>query len=99
MYIFLLLQLEPQKYSIYREEAVDAISMAMDRSLTDERVRTSCCRALLILGRCTLVSSIVQIQTGSEILKEVGCNYSYFTEDADEGAAQDKSILLVRILA
>lgn len=43
------LLVEPQKYSIYREEAVDAIVVALEGSLTDENVREKCCRALLIL--------------------------------------------------
>lgn len=45
-----MLQVEPRKYSIYREVAVDAITVALDQSLTDEKVRINCCRALLILG-------------------------------------------------
>ncbi|RVX12955.1 putative E3 ubiquitin-protein ligase LIN-1 [Vitis vinifera] len=43
------LLVEPRKYSIYREEAVDAIVVALEGSLTDENVREKCCRALLIL--------------------------------------------------
>ncbi|KAK6925708.1 U-box domain [Dillenia turbinata] len=42
--------LENRKYSIYREEAVDAISVALEESLTDTSVKDRCCRALLILG-------------------------------------------------
>ncbi|GMP91982.1 hypothetical protein CsSME_00042416 [Camellia sinensis var. sinensis] len=44
------LLVEPRKYSIYREEAVDAITVALDGSLYNEKIRAKCCRALLILG-------------------------------------------------
>lgn len=35
---------------MYMEEAVDAIIKALDDSLTNERIRESCCRAILTLG-------------------------------------------------
>ncbi|KAK9156620.1 hypothetical protein Scep_003194 [Stephania cephalantha] len=41
---------EPRKYSIYREEAVDSITVALECSLNDEKIREQCCGALLILG-------------------------------------------------
>ncbi|CAI0440622.1 unnamed protein product [Linum tenue] len=41
----------PQNYySIYREEAVDAIAVALEGSLIDDKVRESTCKALLMLG-------------------------------------------------
>ncbi|XP_048324017.2 putative E3 ubiquitin-protein ligase LIN-1 [Ziziphus jujuba] len=48
--LYLDLLVEPRKYSKYREEAVDAITEALDGSLADEKVRENCCRALFILG-------------------------------------------------
>lgn len=36
---------------MHREEAVDAITEALDFSLTDANVRENCCKALLILRR------------------------------------------------
>ncbi|KAL5766788.1 hypothetical protein ACOSP7_017405 [Xanthoceras sorbifolium] len=70
----LLLQLdfavEPKQYSIYREAAVDAITMALDESLTNEKVREQCCRALLTLGgRFSLSGELI---TESWILKQAG---------------------------
>ncbi|KAI7746232.1 hypothetical protein M8C21_017697 [Ambrosia artemisiifolia] len=44
------LMVDPQKYSIYREEAVDTITSTLDTSLFDEKMRETCCRALLIMG-------------------------------------------------
>ncbi|KAK1304190.1 hypothetical protein QJS10_CPB11g02191 [Acorus calamus] len=41
---------ERQRHSIYREEAVDAIAVALELSLTDEKVLVTSCRALLMLG-------------------------------------------------
>lgn len=67
-----MLQVEPRKYSIYREAAVDAITMALDGSLTDDSVQEKCFRALLILGgRLSLSGELV---TESWILKQAGFN-------------------------
>ncbi|KAE8735498.1 peroxidase 59-like [Hibiscus syriacus] len=44
------LLVDPKKYGLYRHQAVDAITEALDSSLIDEEVREKCCRALLILG-------------------------------------------------
>lgn len=44
------LQVETQKYSIYKEEAIDAITVALEDSVVDEKVREKCSRALLVLG-------------------------------------------------
>ncbi|KAK1327158.1 hypothetical protein QJS10_CPA01g00224 [Acorus calamus] len=41
---------ERRRHSIYREEAVDAIAVALEFSLTDEKVLVTSCRALLMLG-------------------------------------------------
>ncbi|XP_044507006.1 putative E3 ubiquitin-protein ligase LIN isoform X2 [Mangifera indica] len=66
------LLVEPRKYSIYREAAVDAITMALDGSLTDDSVQEKCFRALLILGgRLSLSGELV---TESWILKQAGFN-------------------------
>ncbi|KAB2607461.1 E3 ubiquitin-protein ligase LIN-1 [Pyrus ussuriensis x Pyrus communis] len=56
---------------LHREEAVDAITEALDCSLTDENVQKNCCTALLILGRffsCSRKSS------QSWILKQEDCS-------------------------
>lgn len=67
-----MLQVEPRKYSIYREAAVDAITAALDESVKDESVQEKCCRALLILGgRLSLSGELV---TESWILKQAGFN-------------------------
>ncbi|KAM7528857.1 hypothetical protein LguiB_032267 [Lonicera macranthoides] len=61
---------EPNKHSIYREEAVDALTVAMDISLSDEKVREKCCRAVLILGG--RFSSSGKLMTEDWILKQAG---------------------------
>ncbi|KAM2691327.1 hypothetical protein EV2_005741 [Malus domestica] len=56
---------------LHREEAVDAITEALECSLTDENVQKNCCTALLILGRffsCSGKSS------QSWILKQEDCS-------------------------
>ncbi|KAI4334674.1 hypothetical protein L6164_013391 [Bauhinia variegata] len=63
---------ELEKYSIYREQAVNAIAMALDASLHDEKVQEKCCRALSILGG--LFCSTGKILTMSSILKQAGYN-------------------------
>ncbi|KAK3042266.1 hypothetical protein RJ639_001861 [Escallonia herrerae] len=69
--VLLLTELvEPKKNSIYREEAVDAVMLALDSSLADEKVRENCCRALLILGARFSFSG--KIMTEDWILKQAG---------------------------
>ncbi|OMP03435.1 hypothetical protein COLO4_10424 [Corchorus olitorius] len=64
------LLVEPQKYSLYRQEAVDVITAALNTSLIDEEVREKCCRALLILGgRFSLTGKLL---TEGWILKLAG---------------------------
>ncbi|KAK6937053.1 U-box domain [Dillenia turbinata] len=62
--------LENLKYSIYREEAVDAIAVALEESLTDTSVRDTCCRALLILGGYFSYSG--EVSTERWMLKQAG---------------------------
>lgn len=64
------LQVEPQKYSVYREEAVDAITMALESSFCNETVREQCNRVLLVLGGN--FSSAGKIMTEDWILKQAG---------------------------
>ncbi|RZC00454.1 putative E3 ubiquitin-protein ligase LIN-1 [Glycine soja] len=66
------LLVEPQKFGIYREVAVNAIAEALDASLNDEKGREKCCRALLIL--CSHFSSTGKIPTMTSILKQAGYN-------------------------
>ncbi|KAH1156792.1 hypothetical protein GYH30_051543 [Glycine max] len=66
------LLVEPQKFSIYREVAVNAIAEALDASLNDEKGREKCCRALVIL--CSHFSSTGKIPTKTSILKQAGYN-------------------------
>ncbi|XP_076895265.1 putative E3 ubiquitin-protein ligase LIN [Bidens hawaiensis] len=61
---------DQQKYSIYREEAVDAITSALDTSLYDEKVRETCCRALIIMGG--RISFSGKVITQDYILEKAG---------------------------
>jgi hypothetical protein len=63
---------QPQKHSIYIENAVNAIAEALDASLNDENVQKKCCRALLIL--CGHFSSTGKIPAKTTILKQAGYN-------------------------
>ncbi|KAK7394117.1 hypothetical protein VNO78_14636 [Psophocarpus tetragonolobus] len=66
------LLVEPQKFSIYREAAVNGIAEALEGSLNDEEARKRCCRALLIL--CGHFSSTTKIS----IIKQTGYNNDSF---------------------
>lgn len=63
---------QPQKHSIYIENAVNAMAEALDASLNDENVQKKCCRALLIL--CGHFSSTGKIPAKTTILKQAGYN-------------------------
>ncbi|KAL3519153.1 hypothetical protein ACH5RR_021742 [Cinchona calisaya] len=87
---------EHQEYSIHREEAVDAISVALESSLSDEKVREKCCRALLILGGH--FSFAGKIMTEDWILKQAGFldGPVYDSPDNDGNIfVNDENILMV----
>lgn len=93
------LQIEPKKYSIYREEAIDAITVALEDSLVDEKVQEKCCQALLFLGGCFSFSG--KLLTRSWILKQAGfkdsCGGSSL-ENQDENLLVDDTISSVQLL-
>ncbi|XP_042755317.1 putative E3 ubiquitin-protein ligase LIN isoform X1 [Lactuca sativa] len=84
---------QQQKYSIYREEAVDTISSAMDASLSNEKVQEACCKALLILGG--RISFSGKVMTEDWILKKAGSDNKITIKDnvlmdtEDEEAVED----------
>ncbi|KAM4084493.1 hypothetical protein ACB094_08G136400 [Castanea mollissima] len=84
---------EPQKQSIYREEAIDAIVMALEDSLVNKKVREKCCRALHILGGRFSFSG--KLLTESWILKQTGfedsCEVNSL-ENEDENLLVDDTI-------
>lgn len=55
---------------MYREEAVDAITVALNSSLTDEKIRKQTCRALSLLGGPFSTAGEPQIEAW--MLKNVG---------------------------
>ncbi|XP_031737248.1 putative E3 ubiquitin-protein ligase LIN isoform X2 [Cucumis sativus] len=62
------LVVESQQQSMYMEEALDAIIKALDDSLTNQKIRESCCKAILILGGHFSLPETF----GSTTLKEIG---------------------------
>ncbi|KAF5203839.1 Transducin/WD40 repeat-like superfamily protein [Thalictrum thalictroides] len=89
------LLVEPRKYSIYREEAVDSITLAMECSITDEKVRAQCCRALLILGGHMSFSGELLIENW--LLRYAGFDdgcHSNNLDNFEENSQIDKTILL-----
>ncbi|PIA53158.1 hypothetical protein AQUCO_00900038v1 [Aquilegia coerulea] len=89
------LLVEPRKYSIYREEAVDSITVALQCSITDEKVRAQCCRALLILGGHMSFSGELLIENW--LLRYAGfydgCD-SKNLDNVEENSKINKTILL-----
>ncbi|CAL1373173.1 unnamed protein product [Linum trigynum] len=79
------LLVEPQKYSIYREEAVDAIAVALECSLIDDKVQESTCKALVMLaGRFSVTvgqSSLIE----NWGLKQAGYNVSTTSPKENSG--------------
>ncbi|TYK14239.1 putative E3 ubiquitin-protein ligase LIN isoform X2 [Cucumis melo var. makuwa] len=63
-----LVAVESLQQSMYMEEALDAIIKALDASLTNQKIRESCCEAILILGGHFPLRETF----GSMTLKEVG---------------------------
>ncbi|KAF8395916.1 hypothetical protein HHK36_019871 [Tetracentron sinense] len=87
------LLIEPRKYSIYREEAVDTITVALDCCLTDEKVRAQCCRALLILGGHFSFSG--KVSTENWLLKQAGFYDAHEVnspDNSEEGLQIDEAI-------
>lgn len=89
------LMVEPQEYSAYREEAVDAITVALESSLTDEKVRMKCCRALLILGGHFSFGG--KVMTEDWILKQAGFldGPVYDSPDNENNILVDESIMMM----
>ncbi|GJR41921.1 putative E3 ubiquitin-protein ligase LIN isoform X1 [Tanacetum coccineum] len=91
----LLLQLDlmvdQQKYSIYREEAVDTIASALDTSLSNEKVRETCCRALYILGG--RISFSGKVVTEDWILNKAGFYNKPESDAVDEKLTIKENIL------
>ncbi|XP_068645367.1 putative E3 ubiquitin-protein ligase LIN-1 [Aristolochia californica] len=92
LYIDLLV--EPRKYSIYREEAVDALTVALNSSLTDEKLRQQTSRALLILGGHFSFSGELLIETW--LLKQAGF---YERSDANSPGNDDKVLQIDQMTA
>ncbi|KAK8683161.1 hypothetical protein V6N13_039228 [Hibiscus sabdariffa] len=87
------LLVDPKKYGLYREQAVDTITEALDSSLINEEIREKCCRALLILGGCFSLSG--NLVTEGWILKVAGINDDSEANsiEKDENLDIDDSIL------
>ncbi|XP_022732098.1 putative E3 ubiquitin-protein ligase LIN-1 isoform X2 [Durio zibethinus] len=87
-------QADPPNYGLYREEAVDVITAALDSCLLDEEVRENCCRALFILGGRFTVSG--KLLTEGWILKLAGFNDDREVNfiEKDEDLEVDDTILL-----
>ncbi|XP_076897430.1 putative E3 ubiquitin-protein ligase LIN [Bidens hawaiensis] len=85
------LLVDQQKYSIYREEAVDTITSALDTSLYDEKMRETCCRALIIMGG--RISFSGKVITQDYILQKAGL-YNIHEPDVLEDKVTAKDNIL-----
>lgn len=94
-----MLQVEPWKCSIYKAEAVDAITVSLDGSLSNKKIQAKCCRALLILGG--RFSSSGKIMTEDWILEQTGFldgpNPISLEYEEDDIEVVDANIGLVRL--
>ncbi|KAI4340556.1 hypothetical protein MLD38_025380 [Melastoma candidum] len=85
------LLVETRKYSIYREEAVDAISLALELSFDDEYVRANCSNALTVLGRRFLCATKLYPQSGIELLDYIGSTFETIPRDEAHDISVDSS--------
>ncbi|MED6124883.1 hypothetical protein PIB30_063139 [Stylosanthes scabra] len=83
------LLVEPQKFSIYREVAVNVIATALDASLNDEKTRVECCRALLVL--CGHFSSNGRILIKSSTFQEA--DYNINTSEVRLQGSEEEGLL------
>ncbi|XVF04603.1 hypothetical protein REPUB_Repub05bG0098500 [Reevesia pubescens] len=86
------LLVDPRKYGLYRQDAVDVITAALYSSLVDEEVREKCCRALLILGGRFSLSGKLLIE--GWILKLAGFNDNREVIEKEKDLDIDDTILL-----
>ncbi|XP_019225892.1 PREDICTED: putative E3 ubiquitin-protein ligase LIN-2 isoform X2 [Nicotiana attenuata] len=79
--------------NIYRDGAVDAITTALESSLSDERSREICCKAVLILGGHFSFSG--KIMTEDWILKQAGFLEGFDVEypDDEENKLVDATVM------
>lgn len=90
-----MLQVEPRKYSIYRDEAVDAIAAGLESSLTNKEVREISCRALLILGHP--FSNSGNLSKDNWILEQAGYSNNFEVNSVEDNFRSDDPISLVCI--
>ncbi|CAI9106675.1 OLC1v1005878C1 [Oldenlandia corymbosa var. corymbosa] len=89
------LLVEPENHCVYRVEAVDAITMALEHSSSDEKVCEKCCRSLLVLGG--YFSFAGKIMTEDWILKQAGFldGPVFVSPDNQHKAIVDDSIMMM----
>ncbi|XP_075508740.1 putative E3 ubiquitin-protein ligase LIN-2 [Primulina tabacum] len=75
---------QPQMSNMYRQEAIDGLTVTLGQSLNDEKVQKKCSRALLFLGGC--FSSSGKLMTEDRILRLAG-----FLNGPDWDIADDES--------
>ncbi|XP_050371426.1 putative E3 ubiquitin-protein ligase LIN-2 isoform X2 [Argentina anserina] len=83
LYLDIMVSVEPQEYSIYRSEAVDAIAESLHCSLTNVNVRETCCKALLILGMHFSISG--KLLSQKWMIKEADPNDNGEVDSVDNG--------------
>jgi len=88
------LQGDPLQYSVYREEAIEAIIAALEHSSQSRKVQEQCARALLILaGR---FSSSGEPVAEAWLLKRAGLDDSLSESFRRSEIFKDKSVRAVR---
>ncbi|KAL2487861.1 putative E3 ubiquitin-protein ligase [Forsythia ovata] len=87
---------KPHKSSIYRQEAVDALTAALESGLSDEKVQKKCCRALLILGGRFSLSG--KLMTEDWTLKLAGFLNGPdwdFADNEDDNKATNERVMMI----
>jgi hypothetical protein len=88
------LQGDPLQYSVYREEAIEAIIAALEHSSQSRKVQEQCARALLILaGRFSTSGEPI---AEAWLLKRAGLDDSLSESFRRSEIFKDKSVRAVR---
>lgn len=88
----------PHESSLYRKEAVDALTTALESGLSDPKVQKKCCRALLILGgRFSLSGKLMTEDWSLKLAGFLNGPDWNFADNEDNNIATDETVMMVCI--
>ncbi|CAA2965593.1 E3 ubiquitin- ligase LIN-1 isoform X1 [Olea europaea subsp. europaea] len=86
----------PHESSLYRQEAVDALTTALESGLSDPKVQKKCCRALLILGgRFSLSGKLMTEDWSLKLAGFLNGPDWNFADNEDNNIATDETVMMI----